>query len=346
MSRSGTDFVWRLLTALVVDILNPLFVIALALYVSVGYLLSLLMPMRVEHWLMLLIFAVCASLVAMLANAFPVSGKGSQRRDRVTWRVLAPMLPLFIFVPVFQAEFAKPVLQILNHGDLHVGYVHELLHRSTPVHNIYVPGYPANYYWLYHAILAALVKLTSLAPPLVASLLTLLAILSSLLWLGKSLSLLKLAKPRTVSLGALVILVYCALNIAGVFNLLGPLAEGAEIPNTLRHMNFAGADRRLHSVLGKVMNFTTMSLAIMCFSATLYACLRIVHGHIQRSSLVLISASAILAIALQPIVALYIAGTLLGGLALTGFIAWSKEPRKSAQIILALARVKDIRFQV
>ena len=44
MNRVNRDIVWRLLTTLVVDILNPTLVISLALFVSVGYILTLLMP--------------------------------------------------------------------------------------------------------------------------------------------------------------------------------------------------------------------------------------------------------------------------------------------------------------
>ena len=64
MNRVNRDIVWRLLTTLVVDILNPTLVISLALFVSVGYILTLLMPVTIEIWLAVF----CLTLLLPLAG--------------------------------------------------------------------------------------------------------------------------------------------------------------------------------------------------------------------------------------------------------------------------------------
>ena len=187
-------------------------------------------------------------------------------------------------------------------------------------------GSPANvflagYYWLYHAYLAVLVSITSLSTPTIGSIVNLLAILSSLLWIAQTLIALRLARPRTVYLGLLAILVYCSVNMTGVITLVGKIAEEENVLGTLRFMLLEGADRRLHSVLGKALNFNSMTLGLMFFSAALYATVQLVQRKYSLLALILISASGIAGLAIQQVAALYIVVVLLGGAFLTGLVS-------------------------
>ncbi len=323
----GVDSAWSLLCGLFTQVLNPLFVIWPALFVCLGYLLTLLIPVQIAHWLALLWFSLLLPLAALLLRfrgmtplAPPVeSGGGIDCSLGFRWHALLPLLPLLVFAPMFHAELASPTLQILNHGDMHVAYVHQLLHRATPVENIFVPGYPANFYWLYHALLAALVQATGWAPPLVASLLAITAICSSFYWLARVLVALGLARRHSLFLGLLIVLVYCAVNITGALTLLGAWLDGAYHSNSVRIMLLPGADPRLHSVMGKVMNFTSTAIGIMCFIASLHICLRFLRGKLNRLDTVVLSACVALCLAVRQTAALTIVLALLGGGAVVGF---------------------------
>ncbi len=336
----GVDSAWCLLCGLFTQVLNPLFVIWPALFVCLGYLLTLLIPVEIAHWRALLWFSLLLPLAVLLlrfrgmtplgppvesgGGTTPLgppdeSGGGFGSSLGFHWRALLPLLPLLVFAPMFQAELASPTLQVLNHGDMHVAYVHQLLHRATPVENIFVPGYPANFYWLYHALLAALVKATGWAPPLVASLLTITAICSSFYWLARVLVALGLARRHSLFLGLLIVLVYCAVNITGALTLLGAWLDGAYHSNSVRIMLLPGADPRLHSVMGKVMNFTSTAIGIMCFIAALQICLRFLRGKLDRLDTVVLGACVALCLAVRQTAALTIVLALLGGGAAVGF---------------------------
>lgn len=348
LKNRPVDSAWMLLSGLFTQVFNPLFVIWLAVFVCCGYILTLLLPMQIVHWQALLWFSLLLPLAALLLRfrgmSTPVeSGRGSECSLGFHWRALLPLLPLLVFVPMFQAELASPTLQIMNHGDMHVGYVHELLYRTTPAENIFVPGYPANFYWLYHALLAALVKVTGWAPPLAASFLTIIAICSSFYWLARVLVGLGLAKRRSLYLGLLIVLVYCAVNITGALTLLGALLDGTYQSNSIRIMLLPGADSRLHSVMGKVMNFTSTAIGIMCFIASLHICLRFLRGKLDRLDTVVLSACIALCLAVRQTAALYIVLALLGGGVASGFgLLFDKGARGPPPLQLVKATVRRL----
>ncbi len=364
LKKRPVDSAWILLSGLFTQVFNPLFVICPAVFVGCGYILTLLTPMQIAHWRALLWFSLLLPLAALLLrfrgmtllgppdesgggstplNPPDESGGGFGSSLGFHWRALLPLLPLLVFLPMFQAELASPTLQIMNHGDMHVGYVHELLYRTTPAENIFVPGYPANFYWLYHALLAALVKVTGWAPPLAASLLTIIAICSSFYWLARVLVGLGLAKRRSLYLGLLVVLVYCAVNITGVLTLLGTLLDGSYQSNSIRIMLLPGADRRLHSVMGKVMNFTSTAIGIMCFIACLHICVRFLRSKLDRLDMVVLGACIALCLAVRQTAVLYIVLVLLGGGAAAGLgLLFDPNARGTPPLQLLKATVRRL----
>ncbi len=65
-NRPRTDKAWRLLVGLFAEVINPLLIIWLALFVCCGYILTLLMPVRIAHWTALLAITLLLSLAGLL----------------------------------------------------------------------------------------------------------------------------------------------------------------------------------------------------------------------------------------------------------------------------------------
>ena len=310
---------------LTTDVLNPLFMISLALFVSLGYILTLLMPVTIDIWQAVFWVSALIPFIGLSARFYAKRKQGVYAKSRPSWRMALPFIPLLVLAPMLYAEFSLPGLQVSAHADIRLGYTHQLLYGSTPVENIFAAGHPATYYWLYYAYMAAVAKITSLHPLQATEIVSITAIFSGLLWIAQTLIVLKLAKPRTVYLGVAVILVYFAVNITGILTLTAYLADGNAIPDggsirAIRITLLEGADRRLHSVLIKVFNASTMTPSLTAFCALLYICVKMLKGKIDLLALILVSACGIATLAIRVDITLYIVAALLGGLAVTGGI--------------------------
>ena len=311
----------KLAAILILEVFNPLFAISIALFVSVGYIFSLLTPMTIDLWQALLIPCTLIPFAWLLSGAVKRSKQSQSDAYQFSWRVFLPLVvPAMVLAPGLYAIVSSPTVQILSHPDLHFGYINQLLYSSTPLENVFVAGYPANYYWLFHAFLAAVVKTTALRAPVVASIVNVLSVVSSFLWIGQILVLLKLGKLRTLSLGLLVVFVFCSVNITGILSLFTHVINGTYEPNNLRLLVLEGGHKHLHSSLNKLANVNSMDLGVSLFAATLYSCVRILKGKIDLRALVLISACGILGLAAVQLATFYIVVSLLGGLTLLA--AW------------------------
>lgn len=321
----------RFLIMLVLDVLNPLFAISFALFVSVGYIVSLLMPVTIGLWQALLIPCTLIPFVWLLAGAVKRSKQNQSNVYRFSWRVFLPLvIPILVLAPGLYAIASSPTVQVLSNPDLHYGYIHQALHRSTPFENIFVAGYPANYYWLFHAYVAAWTQWTIGPPSYIGSIVNVLAVFSSFLWIGQTLVLLKLGKPRTWTLGLLVVFVFGCLNATGILSLLAHSSNSAYPAHDLRILLLEGAHKHLHSVMSKLANINSTDLGISLFAACLYSCLNILKGEIELRYLVLISACGTLGLAVSQFATVYIVVSLLGGLAwwLTAYLLRAPEKRR------------------
>ena len=326
MTLNSPSLLWRLTSSLVLDILNPLFLISLALFVGIGYILTLFMPVAIGHW-QALFWLTLLLPGAVLARSARGKWLRNAYRDP-SWRALLPLLPLLVILPAVWAEFTSPTLQITHHGDIHIGYIHQLLYETTPIDNVFMVGFPANYYWLYHAYLATIARITSFSPASASSIVNVIAIFSSLIWIGQTLEMLKLSKSRTLTLGLMILLVYFSVNLSSTPTLLAHYHNGTYTPYAFDIMRLPGADERLHSVMGKVMNFTSVTLGIMTFTAALCACVQLAQAKITIRALVFVSAAGITALAVREIAALYIVMALLGGLAVLVALDWLRDSAK------------------
>ena len=114
MNRVNRDIVWRLLTTLIVDILNPTLLISLALFVSVGYILTLLMPVTIEIWLAVFWLTLLLPLAGLVALAGHKWKQGEFSAKPFYWRALLPLVPLLITAPSFYVEFTSPPFQLMS----------------------------------------------------------------------------------------------------------------------------------------------------------------------------------------------------------------------------------------
>lgn len=326
MTQNSRVMIWRLTTSVIFDILNLLFLFSLALFVGIGYILTLVMPLAIDHW-QALFWLTLLTPAALLAVSARAKRTRYDYRDPL-WRALLPVVPLLVILPAVWAEFASPTLQVTHHGDIHIGYIHQLQYETTPIDNVFMVGFPANYYWLYHAYLATIAQVTGFSPASASSIVNVAAIFSSLLWIGQTLQLLKLGQSRTLALGFMILLVYFSVNLTSTPTLLAHYSQGTYTPYAFDIMRLPGADERLHSVMGKVMNFTSVTLGIMTFTAALYACVLLAQERISIRALLIVSAAGIAALAVREIAALYIVLVLLGGLALLVAHDWIRDPEK------------------
>ena len=79
-----------------------------------------------------------------------------------------------------------------------------------------------------------------------------------------------------------------------------------------------GGDPRLHSVMGKVMNIGSFPLALLAFTAGLHACVQTVQGGPTRFVLLMASASLLVALAANPLAALFVIMALVAAFSLYG----------------------------
>ena len=204
------------------------------------------------------------------------------------------------------------MLQILNHGDIHLGYVNQFRVGTSPAENIFIAGYPANYYWLYHAFVAAVSRIVDFHPASVASAINIVMLFSALMWIGKTVVAVNLIGHRTFMLGMLAVFVLFSVNIMGVAHGGPELLDEPFNLERLRMLLIEGADRRLHSVLPKYFGFGSTSIGFMLFAAALYACVKLIQNHFEFHYLYIISAAGIGTLAVQQFAAIFIVGVLIG----------------------------------
>ena len=321
----------RLICRFISEVLNPLFILSIGMYVSVGYIVSLVAPINIDGWVALL-------WLSILVPLFPLLSRFRQSRDDdsrgASWRMLLPALPIAILLlPGLSAKFSDMSNLLIFHDDIQGAYINQLLYGTTPVENIFLPGYPANYYWLYHAIFAPVAKLSARHPALIVAIFNAVSVFSAALWLGRCIIELQLARRRTLYLGLAVILVCFSLNLTGIFSALGGAMDGAEVASlgrvdAIRLLNLPGADPRLHGVWGKMIRgMGSMALGMACFCAALYVCLRALNGKTDKLGLALLSAAGIATLAAQQVMAVCIVVLIAAALLLMARTQFAGRPR-------------------
>ena len=322
MPERRLDLAWQLTCALLADVLNPLLILSTALFVSLGYILTLLMPVEIGHWAALWLLSLLVPLAWLLRRTRRRWRQGHYRLKPFAWRCLLPGIAALLVMPCQVALLALPSLESFSHTDMHFAYIMQITNLPTPVESIYAAGSPASYYWLHHALVAALIRVTSLDMYSAFIVVNAVFMLSALYWLGQILTLLGLGKARTLRLALLVVFVLCSLNLTSIFTLLGSALQGTLDLGWSGATLLPNADRRLSATLIRLSHASGMTPAYTAFAAALYACMRILKGKLHIAELTLISACGIAILGIMPMLIITILPTLLGALGLVALVEW------------------------
>ena len=214
-----------------------------------------------------------AAVVLTLARRSAVGGhardadeeQSSGRAGRVG-RVVASSIPFVVLMPGLIALARSPRLQMSFHGYLHSAYAYQAIQGHLPPDNPLLAGEPANDYWLFHVLLAAISHTLRIAPPVAASIVNiaaLLACLGAIAWILGRVSLF----PRNFFLRSCAILfVLFGHNLfglvhAGANGLAGETATDAAGIGT---MVWSGAARSA-GLFAKFLNFNGFPLGVAFF---------------------------------------------------------------------------------
>ncbi len=303
----------------------PLQLIAAALFVSVGYILTLLMPVNIDIWAALLILSILLPLMPLTLRAQRLWRQKQAESLRFSWRCLLPFFPLLVILPPAISLLALPSLDAVAHMDLQFPFISQVFHRESPYESVIVPGTPSNQYWLYFVFVAAIVKVSSLDIYSVWVLANLAFVLATQFWIARTLLALKLARKATLRLGLLILFCFCALNLTGILSVLSHALNGVFDAGRLDLMLLDGADHRLHTVISTVVHGRGLTPGLTAFTAALFLLLNLLRDRFDLSALVQFSAAGLIALAFMPPLAFFIVVGFLGALALTALYSLSNS---------------------
>ncbi|MGB2693335.1 MAG: hypothetical protein WBB48_11900 [Thermodesulfobacteriota bacterium] len=220
-----------------------------------------------------MIFILVTSYILINKKICPIhQNKNASIKD-----LILMSLPYLIFVPVVIASFIYTKVQIGSHGGFHVGYVYQILQGIIPPENVVLPGYEANIYWLYHALIAAIVNISNISAPLVSTILNLFALIGSFYWINKTLIVLEIRTKNQTIISCYAIFILLGLNLfAPLHFLMTKFTLGVLMPDNfmdffIKHANIILAgDTRLTNILMKYFDFNSTTLGIMYFLGSFY----------------------------------------------------------------------------
>lgn len=249
------------------NIINPIWVISLPLFGALGYLAAHLFETTILFWQISFIVSlliVGASLLYFRPDLFPEKVHVNSLLSR-----MMALLPLLIFATGLYAVWSSTDLQVSHNGDLHTAYTVQILFGKGTPENSFIPGYPANYYWLYHALLAVLTSLLNVPIPVAATLLNTIVLFLTIGWAVHTLHLLIERPLSPIVVVMLAIFLVFGSNIFGFVPGLGDVRTSG--------FSLAVLDPRapygpglIKSVLYKFYNFTSFDHAVMYQWVTIY----------------------------------------------------------------------------
>ena len=135
--------------------------ITLILFGVSGYLSSLLLYRpSINVWKLLLILSM---VVAFFSIRY--LNPNSELKERFSLKnFIQGLIPFLVLIPGIVLLFTSVRIQLSSHGPFHMGYIFQVIHGLSPPENAVLPGYPANVYWLYHALIAVLSDIFNASP--------------------------------------------------------------------------------------------------------------------------------------------------------------------------------------
>jgi len=245
----------------------------------------------IEIWGIIFIAALLGALLSLLYfKPHPeVSG-----RFPIQYFIFG-LIPFLVLLPGVVALLSSVRVQLSAHGSFHLGYIYQILNGLAPPENAVLPGYPANVYWLFHALIATLTEIFNTPPPLIAALLNIAALIISLYWIRKILYLLGLANRNSFITSCYTLLILFSTNLFGALHvalnyiLNKGYSKGSLIESVTYESMRLGGDQRLVSLMKKFFNFSGAPLGILYFTFALYLSVRISKGNLTSKNILLLA---------------------------------------------------------
>ncbi|MGB7340725.1 MAG: hypothetical protein WBC91_17640, partial [Phototrophicaceae bacterium] len=253
--------------------LNPTLAFTFIIFAATGYLLSYFLPTAIIMWDITLVLSAIISLGITLKF---VHVEKEEQSSSVLQQILS-LIPYVIFIPSILLFLNSPELQISYHGDLHASYVNQIIHGVGQPDNSYLPGTPATYYWLFHALIAAISHLFSIPHPLASAILNVVILLSLFGWTHRILKLIISKQYPPIVDSMMVIFVVFGMNLLGSIQSMIGLWDNFSIWRILQIMApISISDPRLETVYAKFINYNSFPLALLYSWIMIFAALKIV----------------------------------------------------------------------
>ncbi len=326
------------LIRIIIQSLTFTFVISAVL----GYSLSLLFHnFNLELWNIVFIgIFILSFLVIVLRNKEYL--KLSYRDKNVSAKSLfLKYLPYLVFLPPIILILHSTGIQMSLHGGFHIGYVNQLLRSVIPPENVVLPGYEANIYWLYHALLATIVKIFNIAAPLASTILNIFALIGSLYWINRILDQLDLKYKNTFIISCYAIFILLGLNLFSPIHLLMHYFEKGNIfpDNFLSSINrwstVLMGDIRLSNLLRKFLNFSGFPIGVMYYIAALYYAISILKEKLTLNKILLLMVSVAGTLVFHATTGLFTITTVLFALIITILFFKISDLKESFQTLKA-----------
>jgi hypothetical protein len=236
------------------------------------------------------------------------------------WGVIAAGLLFLFLVPGFLANFLSTRMQLSAHGYLHSAYTYQILNGHTPPENVLFPGYLANFYWPYHALIATFSQVLNSPPPLMGTVLSVIALALALGLLYELVETLLVCEKRPLVLTILAFFSLFGANLFGTLHSAARLSPGSQ---TLQE-NIADlfpqalfGDGRLTIPLVKYLGFDGVPLGWLMYIFVLLIVIKGLSGKIRGTDVVLACLATFAALALHAMEGIFIVLAVPAALAAT-----------------------------
>lgn len=260
---------------------NLLVALTCALFAVLGYVASTLFDTSITWWVGVLCVAILLSLLILYGAqragwlAEYQSGTNPSLRNR-----LLSLLPFLIVVPAFVMVYLSPALQSSFHSDLHSPFVDQILYHTGQPRNIYFYPEPANYYWLYHALVATVDSLLPVPDTRVWAIINMIALASTFGWVYRCLPYVLPRRRHPFLEAMLVVFVVFSVNLFGIFHALVGILDGLPDLSQAIYLILPESFRdtlRLGSLFLKYPNYNSFPLSIMYTWIGIYVALKVLH---------------------------------------------------------------------
>jgi hypothetical protein len=294
--------------------LNPAIAIALCLTASIGFVGANLFPTPIQFWVILLFLSLIISITGMLYWHPAQHEEANPSKKSKSWwiqalELLSALLPLLVFTPAVIAFIQLPDAHISHHGDLHANYIIQILHGVGVPDNGFFPEAPINYYWLYHAIIAAISYALNIPIPVAHTVLSSIVLFATLGWASLCLEHILPHDFHPALRTMMALLLVFGFNTLGIVYSLGDYADSDLIVNLAPSAPITASV--ISDLVDKFLNFTAFSLQIMYLWMGLYAVLRLLKEPPSIYPVILLLVSIISGLAFQLSGGLFIGLTLI-----------------------------------